>query len=207
MTQLDPRQVYDAERRAGFTPGQAVTLDAIAGAESHWQTPDPGDVGLQTDVWGPSVGVFQIRTLKAETGTGRDRDIAWLESSLDHQAKAAYDISHGGTDWTPWTTYNTGAYRTYLAQAQAAAGGAAPSTNGPGNPTTVAASSSDPLPTWGPAWLPWNWLSDAGNAAADTVKNALSGARNIVIEGAFVVLGLGLVGVGVWRISKGGNES
>jgi hypothetical protein len=35
-------------------------------------------------------------------------------------ARAAYRISAGGSDWTPWTTYNNGAYRAYMAQALAA---------------------------------------------------------------------------------------
>jgi hypothetical protein len=31
---------------------------------------------------------------------------------------AAYQISDRGTDWTPWTTYRTGAYLAFMAQAQ-----------------------------------------------------------------------------------------
>jgi hypothetical protein len=35
-------------------------------------------------------------------------------------ARAAYRISAGGSDWTPWTTYNNDAYRAHMAQALAA---------------------------------------------------------------------------------------
>jgi hypothetical protein len=35
-------------------------------------------------------------------------------------ANAAYTISSAGTNWTPWSTYTSGAYRTYLSQAQTA---------------------------------------------------------------------------------------
>ena len=35
-------------------------------------------------------------------------------------AKAAIQISANGKNWTPWVTYNTGAYRQYLAAAQKA---------------------------------------------------------------------------------------
>jgi hypothetical protein len=33
-------------------------------------------------------------------------------------ANAAYTISSQGTNWTPWATYNSGAYRNYIGQAQ-----------------------------------------------------------------------------------------
>jgi Lysozyme like domain len=35
-------------------------------------------------------------------------------------ARAAYRISAGGSDWTPWTTYDNGASQAYMAQALAA---------------------------------------------------------------------------------------
>lgn len=38
----------------------------------------------------------------------------------DGAARAAYRISSGGTDWTPWTTYVSGAYRAHMTQAQQA---------------------------------------------------------------------------------------
>jgi hypothetical protein len=34
--------------------------------------------------------------------------------------KAMFAISSHGTDWTPWSTYNSGAYRDYMAEAEAA---------------------------------------------------------------------------------------
>ena len=39
-------------------------------------------------------------------------------------ARSAKSISGGGSNWTPWSTYNGGAYRRYLSKAQAACGGA-----------------------------------------------------------------------------------
>jgi hypothetical protein len=35
-------------------------------------------------------------------------------------ARAAHRISVGGSDWTQWTTYRSGAYRAYMAEARAA---------------------------------------------------------------------------------------
>lgn len=40
--------------------------------------------------------------------------------NADCCTKAAYRISNGGRNWTPWTTYNVGAHKKYLARAQAA---------------------------------------------------------------------------------------
>lgn len=122
MTRLSVDQVYADLTAAGFSPAAATTMTAIAGAESGYDDRAVGDVGLENSTWGPSVGLFQIRTLKSQTGSGSARDIAALQGSDIAQAHAAYDISRGGTDFTPWTTYTTGAYQRFLAGASAASG-------------------------------------------------------------------------------------
>lgn len=182
MAKRTPGEVYAALVAAGFPPAQAVTMTAIAGAESGWRDDALGDVGLANATWGPSFGLFQIRTLKRDTGRGTDRDITALTGNLGAQARAAWEISRHGADFTPWTVYRTGRYRDFLGQAQAAAGGPA----SPGDP-------AGPFPTFGPGWLPWNWPSEAGNAA---VGAALGGARHIGLETAGAVLGLALVAAG-----------
>ncbi len=116
MTRLSPEQIYAQDLAAGFTPAQAAVMAAIAQAESGGDDTARGDVGLQNNVWGPSYGTYQIRTLKAQTGTGTDRDIAFLAASDANQARAAYDISHHGTDFSLWTTYTSGAYQRFLSQ-------------------------------------------------------------------------------------------
>lgn len=186
MAKRTASEIYADFRGAGFDAAQATVMTAIALAESGGDDAALGDVGLQTDTWGPSYGLAQVRTLKAETGHGTIRDIAWLTGSDAHQAQAAYQISDAGHDFSPWSVYTSGKYRDYLGQAQAAAGVAA----------TPAGDKTGPFPTWGPSWLPWNWGSDAANAATGA---ALSGARSIVVEGVFVGLGLALVGVGLAR--------
>jgi hypothetical protein len=193
VAKLLPGDVYAYLINAGFSPAAAVTMTAIAGGESGYNSTAMGDVGLQDNTWGPSVGLFQIRTLKGDTGRGTVRDIQWLTSDPAHQAAAAYQISGHGANFNPWTVYTTGRYQDFLSQATAGAG-AAPH-------LTAASSSSDPnpFPTIGPTWLPWNWPSDAANAAANWM---LGGVRTIVIEGLFVVLGLAVVGVGVVRMVR-----
>lgn len=181
-----PSEVYADLTAAGVSPQAAVTLTAIAGGESGYDTAHLGDVNLQTGVWGPSYGLYQIRTLKAETGTGTIRDIQWLAQSPQHQAQAAAIISKQGTDFTPWKVYVTGKWRGFLAGAQSAASTAADVVT-VGDPV-------GPLPTLGPDWAPWNWPANIGNAA---IAQTLGGARSLVIEGLAVVLSLAVIGAGL----------
>jgi hypothetical protein len=163
---LSSSQVYQYLIDAGFNSAAATTMTAIAQAESTLNDAARGDLGLQTSVWGPSYGLFQIRTLKQDTGTGKSRDINWLVSDTN-QAKAAYQISKGGTDFSPWSTFTNGAYQKFLGTASAAGTTNTQNTNFSLNPV--------------------DWLS---------------GAKGIVIEGLFVVLGVGLVGAGLARAFK-----
>lgn len=179
MAKRTPAEVYASLTDVGFDPAQAAIMTAIAGAESGYDTTALGDTRLESSTWGPSYGLFQVRTSKRETGTGGTRDIARLASSDTEQAEAAYEISRHGTDFSPWSAYSSGAYQGFLP----AASQVAAKTDGGG-----------PLPTAGPSWLPWNWPSQAGNALyAETA----GGVRTIALEGVFVVLGLVLVAAGV----------
>lgn len=184
MSRRLPADVYADLLAAGFSPSAAVTMTAIAGGESGYDTSGLGDTSIQTGQWGPSYGLYQIRTLRAETGKGTPRDIQWLAASPAHQAQAAYLISSGGSNFAPWTVYTTGRWQQFVAAAQDAA-------------RTVTTGSAGPWPTVGPDWAPWNWPSNAANAAT---SQALSGARNIALEGAVIVLGLALLGLGLARL-------
>lgn len=121
MTKRSPEQTYALLRQAGFTDQGAIVMTAIAGPESSYDDADLGDVSLEDAEWGPSYGLFQIRTQKSATGTGGNRDQTWLAASDLNQAKAAYSISSGGTNFSAWTTYKNGAYASYLSGAKAAA--------------------------------------------------------------------------------------
>jgi hypothetical protein len=121
---LTMAQVYAYARQAGFAPDTAVIATAIAMAESGDNPHARGDIGLETSYWGPSVGLEQIRTVKADTGKGDDRDISRVGDDPLQNMIAAYDISKKGTDFSPWTTYTSGKYRTFLGQATTAAGSA-----------------------------------------------------------------------------------
>lgn len=114
MSTFSASQVYTLLLQGGFTPGQATTMTAIAQAESGRNPGAVGDVGLENHTWGPSVGLFQIRTLKSETGTGSDRDIQHLMGNPQAQVEAALHISNHGQNFHPWSTFTSGSFRKFL---------------------------------------------------------------------------------------------
>jgi hypothetical protein len=114
VAQLTPSVVYQLARSVGLDPAQAATATAIAMAESGLRTDAVGDAGIQTATWGPSIGLWQIRSLKADRGTGRARDADRL-TDPQHNARAMYEISGGGTNWRPWSVFTSGKYRDYAA--------------------------------------------------------------------------------------------
>jgi len=129
MATLTPSQIYTLLLQGGFDQREARIMTAIAQAESARNPGAVGDVALQTSTWGPSVGLFQIRTLKSETGTGSDRDIERLMNNPAEQVKAARNIAGGGDNFRPWSTFKNGAYLKFLDE-PLQAGVAVPSTTG-----------------------------------------------------------------------------
>lgn len=53
------------------------------------------------------------------------------------------------------------------------------------------------------AAVPISLVTGAGSVVGDTAAAMLGGAQHIALEAAFLGLGLALVGVGLWRASKG----
>lgn len=166
--------IYAAAVGAGLPSAAAVLATAVAMAESISTGLDDtalGDRALENNTWGPSVGVWQIRTLKSETGTGRDRDISALTGNLRRQAQAMYNISSRGTNFTPWSVFNTGAYQQYNGQAHAAAVGGTVSTSFPSTVQT--------------------------GLGGDLLNQAIAPAKSLAIKLMFGAVGLALAGAGV----------
>lgn len=189
-----PEQVYALLIQQGFTPAAATTMTAISGPESSYDDQAKGDIGLQTNQWGPSVGLFQIRTLKADTGKGTVRDINWLLASDANQAKAAYSISGGGKDFHPWSTYNSGAYKGYLAKAAAAA--AVVTASGPAK--FLAGLIGDA----GAAVASIPGTAAVGDAVSTVVAPLVDGLRRVSYTGAFAVGGVALVLGGAYLAAR-----
>lgn len=158
---LSIQQIYAQARAAGLSAPRAVIATAIALAESGGRADAVGDVSLENGTWGPSVGLWQIRSLKSATGSGATRDASQLANpSFNAQSMAA--ISHGGSDFGAWSTYTSGAYRSRLGQVESAVG--AGSAGNPRN-SSVGANVSEAEATRGAilnasrGWLgvPYRW--------------------------------------------------
>ena len=109
------RYAYDAGLR---DTGRLTRAVAIALGESGGNTDAVGDVALQNGTWGPSVGLWQVRSLNAERGKGTTRDETKLRDPA-FNARAMMSISGNGSNWNPWTVNNTGAYLLHMPAAQA----------------------------------------------------------------------------------------
>lgn len=104
----------DVLRQAGFTGPQLQMARAIMLAESGGRaTAYNPNAGTGDN----SYGLFQINMLGA-MGPARRRQFGLPsnEALFDPltNAKVAYQMSKGGTDWSPWSTYKSGAYRKYM---------------------------------------------------------------------------------------------
>lgn len=86
--------------QAGGNPSYALIASAIAMAESG------GNSGATDNDSNGTVdrGLWQINSVHGSLSTYNP--VA--------NARAAIQISNNGTNWTPWVTYNTGAYEQYM---------------------------------------------------------------------------------------------
>ena len=110
-------------RRAGFSGKALDTAFAVAMAESGGRMDRPGDVGIQTKKWGPSFGMFQIRSLKHWQDYNEPYRDGKRLTDADFNAKSAFTISKGGTNWKPWATYQNGSFLKYIDDAHRAEAG------------------------------------------------------------------------------------
>jgi hypothetical protein len=112
---------------AGFTGDALVNAVAIAMGESGLNASAHGDTSITGGGWGDSIGLMQIRSRTAGDEANGWRDGSRLEDPL-FNAQAAYAISNGGTNFSPWTVYTAGIFKQHIAEAKAAVaamGGAA----------------------------------------------------------------------------------
>ena len=111
MAQLTYQQIEDLWTQAGGNPTEAPIAAAVAWAESGGTTD-----ALHTKAPDYSVGLWQINyygnLLPGRTAQYGSPD-ALLADPLA-QAKAAIAISGNGANWSPWSTFLSGAYLKYL---------------------------------------------------------------------------------------------
>jgi cell wall-associated NlpC family hydrolase len=113
MPRYSAEQIYGFARQGGFSPDEATTMTAIALAESGGNSRSHNAVGEN------SQGLWQINA-KAHPALARKYDLF----DPVQNARAAHEVSRGGTDISPWTVTHGGSSARYLhfrADAQAAA--------------------------------------------------------------------------------------
>jgi lysozyme-like protein len=121
MPQLTDQQIAELAAAAGFTGNDLDTAVAVALAESSGNSDAIGDVSLQTDVFGPSVGLWQIRSVNPGHGNAFDQAHRNQQANMDPATNAAnaYAIQQQ-SGWNQWSTYTGGDYRRFLDRARAA---------------------------------------------------------------------------------------
>jgi hypothetical protein len=108
-----------------------IVAVAVALAESGGRTDARGDEDITTGKWGPSIGLWQIRSLNADKGTGKTRDEV---ANLDPTTNAAHAFAiWQDENWSPWTTYTWGKYLVYWPRAAKAVAGQAVDLPDPGD--------------------------------------------------------------------------
>jgi lysozyme-like protein len=99
---LDEVRTAELARSAGFPEPTIAKAVAVARCESGFRAGAVGDLRRIDGTWGPSLGVWQIRSRYADFGTGHPRDASRLVDPV-FNARATYVISRGGTDWSAWS--------------------------------------------------------------------------------------------------------
>jgi cell wall-associated NlpC family hydrolase len=101
MAVLSAAEIYHFARLAGFSPDQAVTMTAVALAESG------GNAGAHNPNGENSQGLWQINVAAHTDLAGTN-----LYDPLTN-AQAAFRVSHQGQDISPWTTTH-GSHASYV---------------------------------------------------------------------------------------------
>ena len=185
MTTRSPDELYAALIAAGFDAASAQTMTAIGLAESGGNDTAVGDVSLQNATWGPSIGVWQIRTQKSQTGSGGVRDIAALSGDLLAQAKAAYAISNGGTKFTDWSVFNSGKWTKFRSVAAEAASSIAARARNLGVSLADAAGGLLGI------------VGSPTDALSSLVAGSLNNVKALSVQGIAALFGVALIGVGL----------
>ena len=122
MAKLGFPEIAKLAHNAGITKFEALRdAIAIAMAESSGRTDarntNPTIINAE---WGPAIGLWQIHSRKPEEGKGTTRDASRLTDPA-FNASSMFQISNGGTNWSPWTTYRGARYLLALPQSASAA--------------------------------------------------------------------------------------
>lgn len=101
--------------------GQAIATAEAGGKDANGiqfvYSDAVGDLTLTNQVWGPSIGMFQIRAYRYPMTQYQSYDIwrwAYPLTKPFYNAQAALALSKNGTDFSPWSVFTSGSYQQYL---------------------------------------------------------------------------------------------
>lgn len=134
MSVLSDQQIANYAKVAGFTGNSLVQAIAIVLAESRGDTSARGyNRDASGNVTSTDRGLWQINSYYHSEVS----DNCAYDAQCSSQA--AFRISSHGQDFTPWATFNSGAYKAFMSRALTASGtGSQPSTPPPTPSTTNA---------------------------------------------------------------------
>lgn len=115
---VDLTNVRTVLRLAGWADDKLDLGQAIVQAESQCYSDAVGDLTLIGTKYGPSIGLFQVRSLRSPQSFG-GVDLwryAWPLLQPIFNAQAALAITKNGTDFSAWSVYTSGSYKQYLGQ-------------------------------------------------------------------------------------------
>lgn len=157
MPVLSPVEIGKVAAAAGFRGESLVMAIGIAMRESGGRTDAHGDRNNPRPGCG-SYGLWQVNSCPGRDKPGPPRYVDNPQALFDPltAARAAWQISSGGTNWGPWTTYRAGIPAPDLATARAAAAGidttSLPAASSPGGAPAPGANTT-PAPSGGLAAL------------------------------------------------------
>jgi hypothetical protein len=112
---MKPTELRSLATQVGFTGSDIHIAAAVAMAESGGDPDIVGDKKLVDNKWGPSYGLFQIRSLKhPEQFSGPDKlRIAGKLKDPHYNATTAKAIKHAH-GWEQWSTFRNRAYLQHM---------------------------------------------------------------------------------------------
>jgi cell wall-associated NlpC family hydrolase len=181
MARLDAEEIYAYARAAGFSPDQAVTMTAIALAESG------GETGAHNPHGEDSRGLWQIN-LEAHAGSSWAQGLDLYDPR--DSAIAAWHVSQQGADIRPWTVTHDDRGSRYAKFADdARAASAAHGEPATGNFDGPANYHDDPVPAGGGGGDPFtgpvpDFDGDAGGGGGLPAMPAAQGSVQRFLEAA-----------------------
>ena len=190
---LSLEAVIAAAYHAGWRGNALLTAVAIQMAENGahdatlWVS-DPPTAGCPNGSW--DRGLWQINSCYHPEVSNAQA------ASPSGNAAAAYAISNGGKDFSPWATYNSGAYKAYIGSGP---GGLQAAIN-----DWIASPSSSDVATVTPSLPSLPSVGQDVTAAAGAAQTWWTSSALPAMEKAAWPLAVGL---GVWLILTGGQPS